>query len=114
MRRSIKQEFPEFPVYRMHHEPIGPHPIGMFEVDIANPAQFGALVPWLAIHHGPLSILIHPHTGDSRRDHSQNAIWIGKRLSIDLSIFDRFSTKEELAMKLQQLGGVQDLLENRS
>lgn len=53
LRQAIQQEFPELAVYKMHHSPIGPHPLAMFEVDVESPAQFGALIPWLAIRHGP-------------------------------------------------------------
>ena len=55
--------------------PIGPHPIGMFEVNVFSPEQFGAFVSWLVVWRGPLSALIHPNTGDDVRDHSQRATW---------------------------------------
>ncbi|KAL8772970.1 MAG: hypothetical protein Q9209_001990 [Squamulea sp. 1 TL-2023] len=80
MRLAIKEEFPELAMYNIRDKAVGPHPLPMFEVDIFTPAQFGALIPWLTMNHGPLSVLIHPDTGNSRRDHSQNALWIGKRV----------------------------------
>ncbi|KAI5866279.1 DOPA-like domain-containing protein [Durotheca rogersii] len=93
----IRREFPELRIYRFWDRPIGPHPVAMFEVNLFTPAQFGAFVPWLAIHRGPLSALIHPNTsepGDSPsgmdvelRNHTQRAIWMGERLPLDL---DRF------------------------
>lgn len=32
------------------------------------------------LNHGKLSVLVHPHTGEgnSHKDHTQHAIWIGK------------------------------------
>ena len=36
----------------------------MFEVNIFTPAQFGAFIAWLVINRGPLSVLVHPNTGD--------------------------------------------------
>lgn len=109
LRGSIKQEFQELAVLEMHLKPIGPHPIGMFEVEIFNPAQFGALIPWLVVHHGSLSILVHPNTGDSLRDHTQNAIWIGERLSLITSIFSRGKLEmDQLALKLKRLRDAED------
>lgn len=106
LRQAIQQEFPELAVYKMHHSPIGPHPLAMFEVDVESPAQFGALIPWLAIRHGPLSILLHPNTGDARADHTLHATWIGERLSLDLTIFDRL---DEIAVKLARVGEARDV-----
>lgn len=66
---------PELRIYQVWDQPIGPHPVGMFEVNVFTPAQFGAFVAWLVIHRGPLSALIHPNTEDEYRDHSQWATW---------------------------------------
>lgn len=51
----------------------------MFEVNVFTPAQFGAFVPWLVIHRGPLSALVHPNTreGEEYRNHTQRATWLG-------------------------------------
>ena len=59
----------------MFERPIGPHPIGMFEVNVFSPEQFVAFVSWLVVWRGPLSALIHPNTGDDVMDHSQRATW---------------------------------------
>ena len=61
----IRHEFPELRIYRLWDKPLGPHPVAMFEVNVFTPAQFGAFVAWLAIHRGPLSVLVHPNTGDA-------------------------------------------------
>ena len=49
--------------------------MGMFEVNVFTPVQFGAFIPWLVINRGPLSALIHPNTGAALRDHTQLATW---------------------------------------
>jgi aromatic ring-cleaving dioxygenase len=75
----------------------------MFEVDLLTPAQFGALIPWLVINRGPLSVLVHPNTvdpvtgknEDPERDHTQRATWMGEKVLLDLSIFKRMRLMEE-------------------
>jgi aromatic ring-cleaving dioxygenase len=67
----------------------------MFEVNLLSPQQFGAFVPWLAVHRGPLSVLVHPNTTEEdvphgvreERNHTERAIWLGERIPIDTSIF---------------------------
>ncbi len=68
---------------RWHERPIGPHPKAMYQVAFA-PDQFGALVPWMMLNRGALSVLVHPMTGDAVADHSAHALWLGERLAIDL------------------------------
>jgi aromatic ring-cleaving dioxygenase len=88
---------PELRIYRFWTEPIGPHPIAMFEVNLFTPQQFGAFIPWLIITRGPLSVLVHPNTinpvtgehEEEERDHTQRATWMGERVILDLSVFKR-------------------------
>ena len=69
----------------------------MFEVNLLSPTEFGAFVPWLAIWRGPLSVLIHPNTVEEgaspmvaeRRNHSQRATWMGERVPLDFTLFER-------------------------
>lgn len=91
----IRHEFPELRIYRVWDKPIGPHPVGMFEVNIFTPAQFGAFIAWLVINRGPLSALVHPNTGDHERDHTQRATWLGDRLPLDLSQFKQMRAARE-------------------
>lgn len=71
----------------------------MFEVNIFTPAQFGAFVPWLIINRGPLSALIHPNTApgaaEGLRNHTQQATWLGERIPLDLSLFNKMKDKEQ-------------------
>jgi hypothetical protein len=59
----------------------------MFEVAVFTPAQFGAFVPWLCIHRGPLSALVHPNTPDELRDHIQSYTWLGPEVPLNMNIF---------------------------
>lgn len=70
----------------------------MFEVNLFTPSQFGAFIAWLAIWRGPLSALVHPNIipeegvnswASAKRDHLERAIWMGERIPLDLSLFNR-------------------------
>ncbi|KAF4441830.1 DOPA 4,5-dioxygenase [Fusarium austroafricanum] len=100
LHERIRREFPELRIYKLWDGPIGPHPVAMFEVNVFNPAQFGAFVAWLTIWRGPLSALIHPNVipkeGENRwasmkRDHLERAIWMGERYPLDASLFNNES-----------------------
>ena len=84
---ALTSAVPELRIYKVWEQPLGPHPIGMFEVNVFTPAQFGAFVPWLVIHRGPLSVLVHPNTDDEVRDHTQRATWMGDRYPLNLHLF---------------------------
>ncbi|KAL8667194.1 MAG: hypothetical protein Q9202_000766 [Teloschistes flavicans] len=81
LRQEIMQEFPELPMFKMHQKPIGPHSLGMFEVDIFTPAQLG----------------------DEFKDHTQNAIWIGESVPLNLDFLKKSKDMDEVAKRMQQL-----------
>ena len=66
---------------RWRDEPVGPHAAPMFQVAFA-PDVFPNLVPWLMLNRQSLVILLHPNTGEPRRDHVVHAIWFGEVLPI--------------------------------
>ncbi|KAI4517416.1 hypothetical protein K525DRAFT_273635 [Schizophyllum commune Loenen D] len=78
LHERIRREFPELHIKTFWERPIGPHPVAMFEVDTFTPHTTGVLFSWLAVHRGPLSVLIHPNTGDDYRDHTELPIWMGQ------------------------------------
>jgi aromatic ring-cleaving dioxygenase len=108
---------PELRIYRFWEEPIGPHPISMFEVNLFTPAQFGAFIPWLVINRGPLSALVHPNTVDSvsgehldeYRDHTQRATWLGQPVPLDFSMFHEMRRMKEKAAAEKKKDLVPDL-----
>ncbi|HKR25620.1 MAG TPA: DOPA 4,5-dioxygenase family protein [Allosphingosinicella sp.] len=76
--------------------PVGPHSRPMYQIAFA-PDLFGALVPWLMLNHGTLSILVHPNTGRPRRDHIDDRIWIGEALPLDESVLPEQEDAPETA-----------------
>jgi aromatic ring-cleaving dioxygenase len=74
---------------RWRDEPVGPHPKPMYQVAF-GPSEFARLVPWLMLNHRGLSVLIHPETGDDPTDHSENALWLGQKLPLDIEFLRRF------------------------
>lgn len=72
---------------------VGPHPTPMYQVAFA-PDQFERIVPWLALNHGELSILIHPETGNDVADHSDHALWIGKQMDLFLENLPGFEEED--------------------
>ncbi|KAJ5623087.1 hypothetical protein N7490_011692 [Penicillium lividum] len=109
LHERIRREFPELRIYRFFDQPVGPHPVAMFEVNIFTPAQFGAFIPWLVINRGQLSALIHPNTeietgAEEERNHTQRATWLGERIPLDLRLFKLWKEKEEKKEKENQQG----------
>jgi aromatic ring-cleaving dioxygenase len=63
-------------------KPVGPHSRAMYQVAFP-PDLFGTLVPFLMLNAGGLSVLLHPNTRNMRRDHIDDAVWIGRSLPLD-------------------------------
>lgn len=71
---------------RVHERPVGPHPLGSCQLG-CSPTVFAALLPWLALNRGGLTVFAHPETGDHLKDHRDHAIWLGETAPLDLSVF---------------------------
>lgn len=85
VRDGIAAAFPEAVLGRWHDVKVGPHPQAMFQVAFA-PALWPALVPWLALNRGGLTVLVHPETGRQKADHLRHAMWMGEVLPLDASV----------------------------
>lgn len=89
-RAKIEKEFAaeieagDIRIYKMWDGPLGPHPTLMFEIDFKKPEVFTKVVPFYQLNHGKLSVLIHPHTGDDYKDHTEHAMWLGHKVHLDL------------------------------
>jgi len=68
--------FVAVPLFRVNYEPIGPHPVGSYEIWCPI-ESFASVFSYLALNRGELSILVHPLTRDQRADHETRRAWIG-------------------------------------
>jgi aromatic ring-cleaving dioxygenase len=71
---------------RVHERAVGPHPMWSCQL-AATTAQFGVLLPWLALNRAGLIVFAHPETGNDLADHRDHGIWLGTGLPLNLSIF---------------------------
>lgn len=80
---------------------IGPHPTQFWEADVLRPEVFIKVLSWFQLHHGNLSVLIHPQTGDDLKDHFDHALWLGDKLPL----FDVFGPREGVIPEFGVKGG---------
>ncbi len=82
VREELGARF-EVQLGRWRDEPVGPHPISMYQVAFL-PTQFAEVVPWLMLHREGLDILVHPNTGDAVADHTTHSLWLGEKLELNV------------------------------
>ena len=87
VRDEVAEKF-DIQMGRWHERLVGPHPRWSYQIAFA-PELFSALVSWLAINRGGLTIFIHPETGDNLIDHTNHTIWMGEMLELKLDIFGK-------------------------
>jgi aromatic ring-cleaving dioxygenase len=73
---------------RVHQKLVGPHPHWSCQLAFDS-TQFDALIPWLETNRGGLNILVHGQTGNSLKDHTTHASWLGEPSTLNLSVFEK-------------------------
>ena len=61
----------------VHYGPIGPHPVGSFEVWVPQ-EYLPHMLSFMMYNRGDLSILVHPLGKTEIQDHTTDAMWLGK------------------------------------
>ena len=84
IRRALGEKF-SVQLGRWHDEQVGPHTRSMYQV-VFSEKQFGEIVPWLMLHRRGLNILVHPQTGNGRKDHLDRSLWLGKKLRLKTDV----------------------------
>lgn len=79
---------------RWHDQPVGPHPISMYQVAFGVD-EFARLVPWLMLNHRGLSVFIHPNSGDAYADHAHHDMWLGEKLPLNLRVLRQLLADED-------------------
>jgi aromatic ring-cleaving dioxygenase len=72
---------------RFHERPVGPHPMGSYQLAFA-PAQLAPVLVWLTLNRGALDVVVHPNTGDALGDHRDRALWLGRSHELNLAALD--------------------------
>jgi DOPA 4,5-dioxygenase len=88
LRAAIGEDFPQARIGSWHDEPVGPHPVAMYQVAFAV-EDFPCLVPWLMLNREGLDVLVHPLTEDSAADHTRFALWLGAPLPLRVEVLRR-------------------------
>jgi len=95
--------FVAVPLHRVNLDPIGPHPVGSYE--IWTPSEtFASVFSYLSLYRGDLSILVHPLTRDQKADHEVRNAWIGPSFPLDLSTLPLRSDEIPLQYPSLKLG----------
>ncbi|KIK03958.1 hypothetical protein K443DRAFT_441266 [Laccaria amethystina LaAM-08-1] len=95
--------FVAVPLFRVNSEPIGPHPVGSYEIWVPS-ETFSAVFSYLCMNRGNLSILVHPLTREQRKDHETRNSWMGPSFPLDLSTLPLRSDEIHLQYPILKLG----------
>jgi DOPA 4,5-dioxygenase len=90
---------------RWHVQPVGPHTKPMYQLAFAG-EHFAAVVPWLMLNRGGLSILVHPITDDPVADHEVNPLWLGEAVAIDVEFLRGVVKRKPLPSQVGHAGAM--------
>eukprot|EP00842_Homolaphlyctis_polyrhiza_P006375 jgi/Hompol1/6739/HPOL_001546-RA len=92
------------PLNRVNEIPIGPHPIGSYEVWVPQ-EHFARAYSWFLLNRPPeLMILLHPLTRQERRDHSERAVFLGGPPGIPIKLDELRELADKLPLQYPELG----------
>ncbi|KAJ4483753.1 DOPA-like domain-containing protein [Lentinula aciculospora] len=97
LRLRLDGAFVAVPHFRVNEGPVGPHPVGSYEVWVLN-ETFASTFSYLCQNRGDLSILIIPLSKDQYRDYSSRATWMGHPLPLDLSALPQKTLDNRLSL----------------
>ena len=91
--RKILSANPDIRMGRWRDEPVGPHPISMYQAAFSV-NQFPIIVPWLMLNRNGLTVLVHPETDDGVVDHRDNPLWLGEKLDLNIAFLETGNTSK--------------------
>ncbi|KAJ3538522.1 hypothetical protein NM688_g6510 [Phlebia brevispora] len=103
LRLRREGAFIAVPLFRVNTDPIGPHPVGSYEIWCPS-ESFTSVYSYLCLNRGNLSILVHPLTTEQRADHETRNAWIGPSFPLDLSMLPIRSKEVPLQYPSLKLG----------
>jgi aromatic ring-cleaving dioxygenase len=83
LRNRVEQQFTAR-IGPLRDGPAGPHLSDQYSIAF-DAEQFATLVPFLMMNRMGLTLLVHPLSGCSLDDHTQNAMWAGEVLPVNLA-----------------------------
>ncbi|KAJ3118148.1 hypothetical protein HDU96_003677 [Phlyctochytrium bullatum] len=82
IRLNDAKFFVAVPLFRVNEEPMGPHPVGSYEVWVPT-EYFARVYQWLARHRPQnVSILIHPLSKEQLLDHTDRVAFLGQSMPL--------------------------------
>ena len=72
---------------RIWDEPIGPHPIAMYQIKYDDTNK-DKVISFIKNNHRGISVLLHNDTGNDLEDHTENVEWLGEAIDLDLTAFE--------------------------
>lgn len=71
---------------RIYDTAIGPHPIAMYQVKYDDNNK-DRVETFIKNNHKGISVLLHTDTGNDLKDHTENVVWLGEPIDLDLTAF---------------------------